>query len=118
MKQYENEDLPNISMENFANLFNVYLKPDNVWTYSINKGVYFNNIDNYSPNNFTYYEVKEEDQWATIAYQFYENIELWWVICKINGITDPALNLPLPGDRLIILNKDIVDAILFQIRGT
>ena len=120
MKQYENENLPFISLENYANLFNVYeINTENendVYTYSINKAVYFKNWDNLAPSNFSFYTVKNEDQWTTISYNFYETVELWWLICKINNIIDPVANSPKEGQVLKIINKDLVNGILQKIR--
>ena len=122
MKQYEISDAPYISEENFANLFNIYFKKEteefkNMLTYSINKSIYFSNVDNMSPNNFTFYECKEKDSWSTISYSFYDTIELWWLICKVNNITDPVAFSPLPGQNIKLLNKDLVPSILQHLKA-
>lgn len=116
MKQYEISDTPEITEENFCNLFNVYFKNDTELTYSINKSLYFNNINNISPSKFTYYECQEKDQWSTISYKFYNTIDLWWLVCKFNNITDPVLNSPVPGDKIKLVNPELVAGILQHIK--
>jgi hypothetical protein len=116
MKQNENNELKKLTLENFANLFNVYIK-DKKFIYSINKGLYFKNIDNYAPNNIQIYEIQNGDQWTNISYKFYGTIELWWIICKINGITDPVRYSPIEGNKIIILNKELINNFLQYIKG-
>jgi nucleoid-associated protein YgaU len=116
MKQFEITDVPEIAKENFANLFNVYARNVDDLTYSINKGLYFENTENLSPNSFSFYTIRERDQWSTISYRFYNTIELWWLICKVNQITDPVENSPKAGTKIKILNKTLVPSILQQIR--
>jgi len=117
MKQYEITEVPEITMENFANLFNVYKRNNNDLSYSINKGMYFNNVDNLAPNTFSMYRCKEKDSWSTISYQFYDTIELWWLICKVNQITDPVENAPTPGTKIKLINKDLAYGLIQQLRS-
>ena len=116
MKQNEIAGAPEITEENFANMFNIYFKNETELTYSINRSVYFNNTDNLSPSKYTIYECQEKDQWSTISYKFYDTIDLWWLICKINHITDPVLISPIPGDRIKLVNPGLVAGILQHIK--
>jgi hypothetical protein len=118
MKQYEIAIAPELANENFANFFNIYLRSDDILTYSINKGLYFENVDNLSPSTFSLYTIQEKDSWSTISFQFYDTIELWWLICKVNQITDPVADSPVPGTEIKLLNKDIVGTVLQQLRAT
>lgn len=120
MKHYQISNTPNITKENYANLFNVYMKDTDehpaTLSYSINKGIYFKNVENMAPSNFIYYICQERDQWSTISFLFYDTIELWWLVCKINNIVDPVKNTPTPGEEIKILNPDLVPGLLQQIR--
>ena len=118
MKQFQISDTPHITEENFANLFNIYLKNDNELTYSINKSIHFKNINNLSPNKFTFYECQNRDQWSTISYKFYNTIELWWLICKFNNIQDPVLESPVPGQTIKLLNPGLVNGVIMSIKGS
>ena len=118
MKQYEITDTPEITEENFANLFNVYKRGKDILTYSINKGLYFSNTDNLAPGTFELYVCQERDTWSTISYQYYDTIELWWLICKINQITDPVAQSPIPGDEIKLLSKDLASGVLQELKAT
>ena len=116
MKQFENNSLPEISPWNFANLFNVYQNKDNVWTYSLNKNIYFSNTDNLQPSNYSIYTVEENDQWTILSNTFYGTIDLWWLICKVNNINDPTTN-PIVGNKIIILEFEFAQTIADQLKS-
>ena len=121
MKQFEISELESISPLNFANLFNVYDDPElgsTHKTYSINRTLNFSDLDNKSTDNnalFTPHTVQSGDTWTTLSYKFYQTIELWWLVAKINNIADPTED-PTVGTQIRILKSDIVNQIIQTIR--
>jgi hypothetical protein len=121
MKQFEISELEEISTLNYANIFNVFDEPKlgvNFKTYSINRSLNFYGTNEASADNsslFTPYLVVYSDTWATISFQFYQTIELWWLVCKINNIVNPTID-PVIGKTIKVLDSSIVNTILRQIR--
>lgn len=118
MKQFElktDDPLFKVNANDFANFFKCYQNTDGSWKMNINRTLVIMNKDYLRPAIYTYYEVKYGDSWTLISYNYYGTIELWWVICKFNGITDPTIS-PVEGEKLIIPNKSIVDSIVKQLK--
>lgn len=104
-----------LSKYNMANFFKIgYDTVKQKYFYNINKSVYFHDLNNIYINNFITYTVQNKDTWPLISYKMYGTIELWWLICKVNSITNP-LTAPVSGTSLIILTSDIVNSILSAI---
>lgn len=121
MKQFEIQELEDISNMNIANLFNVFDEPElgvNFKTYSINRTVNFLDLDERSTKNstvFSLYKVELQDTWMLISYKFYGTYELWWILAKVNNVIDPTLDIVV-GTEIRILNDDIVNQVLQTIR--
>lgn len=121
MKQFEVPELETITALNFANLFNVYDEPKlgiTYKTYSINRTLNFTDLDSTSTENnslFTPYKVQSGDTWTTLSYKFYQTIELWWLIAKVNNIANPTID-PEIGSTIRILKADTINQIIQTIR--
>ena len=121
MKQFEIPELEKLSALSFANIFNVNDEPklgSTFKTYSINRTVNFNDLNDKSTTNnalFIPYKVIANDNWTIISFKFYQSIELWWLIAKVNNITNPAED-PVVGTTIKILSSDVVNQILAIIR--
>ena len=100
--------------EDFANLFQVAYDGE-YYFFNILNGLYVKNFNNIAPSYFKYYQVQAGDTWTSLSYNFYGTIELWWIICKINGIVNP-LEMPIEGQMLKILNSTVVYQILTQMQ--
>ena len=117
MKQFEVPELEKLSALSFANIFNVNDEPKlgSIFkTYSINRTLNFPELDNSSTTNnalFIPYTVIANDNWTIISYKFYQTIELWWLIAKVNNIKDPTVD-PVVGSEIKILSSDVVNQIL------
>jgi nucleoid-associated protein YgaU len=54
---------------------------------------------------------EEDDRLDTLAFQFYKNASLWWVIAVYNNLTnidlklEPGLQLRIPIDPTYVTNK-------------
>ncbi len=99
---------------NFANLFNVIQLNEKSY-FNINKTIHIKNMDNISSAYYTTYECKSDDTWPLISYKFYNTYKLWWVICKVNNIKNPFVEI-VGGKRIKILNMDKVKEILNTIK--
>lgn len=106
-------DIPNIQHEisfaNFENLFNVYKTEDDKFFYNLLKTV--NVPEELDPEYYEDYVVKFGDMWPTIAYKFYGNVVLWWLVCTANQIQDPS-GTPEVGKKLKIIKREFVTEIL------
>jgi nucleoid-associated protein YgaU len=111
----------NITPGDMANVFNVYPDqsrlPSNALSYAINRTVFFKDLDLASSILFDEYIVKEGDEWSLLSYGFYGTVEYWWIICKINKISNP-LNSPVPDTTLKILRKQYIKSILTALRNS
>lgn len=121
MKQFEIPELDKLSALSLANIFNVNDEPklgSTFKTYSINRTVNFTDLDNSTTTSnalFIPYKVIANDNWTIISYKFYQTIELWWLIAKVNNIADPTVD-PIVGTTIKILTSDVVNQILSVIR--
>jgi hypothetical protein len=117
MKQFEVPELEDISTLNFANIFNVYDEPklgSTYKTYNINRTINFLDLDSNSTDNnslFVKYLVQSGDSWSTISYKFYQTIELWWLVTKVNNFNNPTID-PVVGTNIRVLKSDFVNQIL------
>ena len=103
-----------LAYEDFANLFNITDKKSEFYYYNINKSIYIKDFENMSPSFFTTYEVQVGDTWTNISYKLYGTHELWWLVCKTNGIINPTEH-PKQDQILKILSQDMATIILQQI---
>lgn len=67
-----------------------------------------------NPIFFFMYTPRNKESFQTIAYKFYKDIKLWWLICKINNIQDSTNGADLNTPLKIIYPK-YVNAILTSI---
>jgi len=118
-KYYEFEELKNkLASTDLANLFYVYDEPklgSSYLTNNINRSVNFVGLRNHSKAQFATYTVKHGDTWTTIAYEYYGDVRLWWLVCKSNGIADPTQE-PTQGENILLLRENLVLNLLEQIR--
>jgi len=107
------ENLNKLSMYKFENFFKVYE--------DIGRGLYYYNIlKNVSifpandPSVETEYFTKYEDTWPLISYKNYNTMDLWWLVCEYNQITNPVKH-PEVGTKLKILNSSFVGPIILEL---
>ena len=116
MKQFEIENFVT-SYNDLGNFFNVYTDENGKYYFSILKSVNFQNINSIAPGYYNEYVVKENDAWTTISYNLYGDINLWWIICKFNGIMNP-IDLPTAGITLRVPTPELVKTIVDQMRNS
>ena len=101
--------------KDLCNLFTV-VKTDGEQHYLINKTIYIKGANNPQASNFGTYIKKENDTWPLISYKIYEEIDLWWLLCKINNIIDPTAEIT-NGTEIKYLKKDIVTSIINSLKS-
>ena len=104
-----NRKLPYTKFENFLN---VYEDDDGFNFYNLLRSV------NVLPANDTSIEeeyiVKPKDTWIFIAYKYYDNMNLWWLVCEYNQIKNPT-KMPEIGTKLKLLKPEYVGYILDEL---
>lgn len=104
------KELPRLKSSFYENIFNVYETEDNKYFYNLYNRITFDNTD-FSENIYTEHVFSIGDNWTLLSNRYYNSISLWWIICLANNIRNP-LDLPEPGTKLKILNRDVVNDII------
>lgn len=118
MKQnnIEDADIPKLGAQQLENIFNVFRDNEihGNYAYNILKTVQFpSDLDK---TVYDEYVVQPKDHWPGVAYKFYSDIKLWWIIASANHINNP-LNFPDAGTILKIIKPNIVRTILGKLRN-
>lgn len=102
---------PKIDLSNFFTINEITNDDGSVSTvYNLNDGVTVNGVTD-SDDFLQYaYIVKQGDNLKLISYNKYGSIDYWWLIAKINGITDVLETLEA-GRSLILLPKEQMNII-------
>lgn len=103
----------NLSTYRFETFFKVYQDSDtNQLYYNILK-----NVNILAANDNTVedaYTVAPHDTWVYISYKYYKTIDLWWLVCEYNGITNPT-QMPEVGTTLKLLKAGYVYNVLSEL---
>jgi hypothetical protein len=84
----------------FVNIFRTYTLNDDI----LNDTMYY----------FTH---KASDEWwDTIATKYYENPNLWWLICLMNSITNPFEDLE-PGQEVKIMKENHIYQLIKEMKN-
>lgn len=103
-----------VSYNNLSNFFEVIPFPEGPM-FNLHKVLTIANTDMIPINYFVEHTIEEGDMLPIISYKYYNTIDLWWIICKFNNITDPFEPL-IGGQVLKIPTSDIVKQILKAIK--
>lgn len=112
--QYQNNipGLNELEAYRYENIFKVYQDSNNNYFYNIVKQVTApTNID---PSFFDIVNIQEDVLFPTLSYQAYGTTYLWWLICTMNGISNP-FDPALVGQKVKILKKQFVKPVLDSI---
>jgi len=104
----------NLPVNSMLRAFPVMEDEDKVQLLNIFRPYTISALSKENPYLFEYYQVEENDFLDTIAYKFYGNSALWWVVADFNDITNPyealeagtSLKL-MRSDYLYILYDDV-----------
>jgi hypothetical protein len=112
----KHNDIKNITKKlytvNMENIFNVYIDNEllsDKYFYNMLKTVII--PSDLNKKLYEEYTVIMGDTWPKLAYNFFGQVEAWWIICITNNIYNP-LNFPEPGSILKILNRNAARQIL------
>lgn len=97
-----------------ANMFSEYTDEYNNITYNLLRTLTIKGIDNPQTGYVNKYRTKESDNWHIVSYNHYGTTRLWWLLCKVNGISAP-LTEPMP-DEILIPTTDLISSIIEVIR--
>jgi nucleoid-associated protein YgaU len=100
-----------------SNICHVYDLAGNKVYFNILRTLNIQDIDKIPASKYTEYLVRNVDTWTLISHKMYGTYKLWWLICKVNGITNPIENEPEVGKTIKILNKSLVEVILNTINS-
>ena len=106
------KDLPKISLYRYENFFNVYKDDNDFYFYNLLRSI------NLFPANNTEvedtYHIKFNDTWPLISYNYYNTMELWWLVCAYNQIQNPV-KMPSPGTQIKLLKSSYVGTIISEL---
>lgn len=101
----------NLSSFDYANIFTQYTDENNQQFFNLLQNFYIEGeID---PSLYNSYYFTEHDDWYTLAYKFYNDYRLWWVILIANNIINP---FELPNNPIKILKSNVVSEIISKIK--
>jgi len=111
-KQSDFDDLPSLSFYRYENFFNIYEDEYNNRFYNLLKSINIFPANDSSAEEE--YLVNSGDTWVYISYQYYNTIDLWWLVCEYNQIKDPT-QLPEAGKKIKLLKRDYVWPVLSEL---
>lgn len=103
-------DKISISPYSLCNMFTTEYK-NGKYQFLLNKTLIIKGSANARSELFIKHKFSYGDQWSLLSQKFYDTTDLWWVICKFNGISNPFI-LPSVGTTIKIPSRDLVDTIL------
>lgn len=109
-KQNQIIELPNLGDHDFENIFNIY-KEKGQYFYNLLSTMNFPDPSNLRPDLYDTYIIHERDIWASISYNLYGSVSLWWILCILNQIENPII-MPTPGTRIAVFTIDAVNYVL------
>lgn len=114
---YQNniQDLPQLNNFRYENIFKMYQKEDdNNYFYNINKKIVIpTNLD---PSQFITFPVRQRMPWTLASFYIYGTIELWWLLCLINNISNP-ITQPIAGSFILALRPNLVSQVINNIKS-
>lgn len=114
LQSHQNDipDLPDINKFVMENGFSVH-QADDSYYYNILKTVIV--PESIDPSYFTRVRINAPTAFTTISYKIYGRIELWWLICTVNGIHNPV-EMVKGGVVLRILKPQYIDTVLSNLK--
>lgn len=105
-------EIETISYENF---FKIHIYNDEFTFFNILKKInILTNSDDIDPTFFKSYNVDVDIPWVVMSYKIYGTVNLWWLLCLINGVQDATKN-PELGTTIRALKTQYINTIINQI---
>lgn len=112
--QYQTQipDLPVLSRFRYERIFRLYKTDKNQYYYNLLAGITAPaDLDDTKFYNMT---VRQKQPWVMISFKAYQTIELWWLLCLINGVENPLV-MPKSGTVIKILKPEFLPQIFKEI---
>jgi hypothetical protein len=100
---------------NMANLMKQFRDKNGYIVFNNNDSIGIS-ITDADSNLFTIHKVSYTESYQVISYMYYGTTRLWWLIAKLNDVTDATI-LPMHGSTLKILNPSLVESVLSQLKN-
>jgi hypothetical protein len=105
-------EIESISYENF---FKIHIYNDEFTFFNILKKInILTNSNDIDPTYFKSYNVDVDIPWVVMSYKIYGTVNLWWLLCLINGVQDATKN-PELGTTIRALKTQYINTIVNQI---
>jgi len=114
---YQNEitDLEDISDLRYENIFKVNQTETNkYYFYNINRTIRFQPAD-LDPKYYFKFRVNRIIPYTALSHNFYNTMDLWWLICIINNIDNPIEFLQ-PGKIIKVIKQPYVSTVVDMIK--
>lgn len=114
MKQTDIKTLPILSFYRYENFFNIHTDSDGFNFYNL-----LSNISVIPAKNTQVeedYVVRFNDTWVSISFNYYNTMDLWWLVCAYNQILNPV-EKPKQGTVLKLLKPEYVSAVITQLNS-
>lgn len=115
--KYEVQSLLNIDFKSefkLERIFKVYKQLGGKhFFYNILKKIEF--PEQKARNTYLKYYTKPNDMWSLISYQFYNRVDLWWIIAMYNDVTD-TFTPPPAGVLLKVPHPEYVRVVVSSIK--
>ena len=111
MKKVDIQEFSN-TIFNYENYFNIYESDDGLRFFNILK-----NLSIFPANNSDIeeeYIITAQDTYYSISYHYYNTLNLWWLICLYNQVSNPLLPLK-PENKLKLLKSEYVGLVLSEL---
>jgi len=107
-------DNPNnkISKTKYENFFNMYRDDAGFNFYNILKNITVLPAKDSSVEDD--YIIRPTDTWIFIAYKYYDNMNLWWLVCEYNQVKN-AVEMPPAGTKIRLLRPEFVSVIIDEL---
>ena len=106
--------LPKISLYSFENFLNVYTDDSTGKNfYNLLRSINVFPADNSDVEDT--YIIKPSDTWVSISYKYYNTLDLWWLVCCYNQITNPT-SMPEYGTVIKLLKSKYVGTVLNELQ--
>lgn len=112
MKKIDLSELSN-SIYKYENYFNIYETSEGLRFFNL-----LRNLAIFPSNNSQVeeeYLTKSQETWYSISYDFYGTMNLWWLICLYNQISNPVE--PINKDKTLkLLKPEYVGLVLSELQ--
>lgn len=109
------KDIPeiNTSLFKFENYFNVYENESGIRFFNLLKNISIFPAENSEAEDE--YITAYTDTWYSIAYKYYNNLNLWWIICLYNKEINPFKQLKF-NTSIKLLKPQYVNLVISELQ--